>query len=213
MCFRYVEYMLCFVFTFSLYPYLHAGCQNGGTELLVLRLGDCSNGDFFSSTLKQTGLENENDPNANTYSIIGNLDKDDFVNPDGTYEFRLWYDNRYDHIGESNLRWKQSSWLTDTFSSTGALNYAPGFEEISFVPAEWAGGDDAFYGLGLSEYPHCYLDGTSAGPDYFNCVGAILGWGGNFIAGYNRGYEIAQELYICKPGMTIINLKLNSLSI
>ena len=82
----------------------HAGCQNGGTELLILRLGDCTNNDFFSSTLKQTGLENENDPNANTYSIIGNLDKDDFVNPDGTYEFRLWYDNRYDHIGESNLR-------------------------------------------------------------------------------------------------------------
>eukprot|EP01083_Nonionella_stella_P174087 602481_1 len=177
-------------------------CDNGGEQILILRLQDIANG-FFSSEITTTGIENPGDENANTYSIIGILNPQDFINPNGEYEFYLVYSS-----SDATLRWAQTSWLTDSFG-TGTCStasgdlcaYAPGFREIQFDPPQTESNNDAFYGLGISDTidgVNCYLDGTSLDDDFWNCVGAIQDWNG-FIAGYNRGQHTGEALYVCKP--------------
>eukprot|EP01083_Nonionella_stella_P063963 166270_1 len=177
-------------------------CDNGGEQILILRLQDIANG-FFSSEITTTGIENPGDENANTYSIIGILNPQDFINPNGEYEFYLVYSS-----SDATLRWAQTSWLTDSFGTgtcSGASGdlcaYAPGFREIQFDPPQTESNNDAFYGLGISDTidgVNCYLDGTSLDDDFWNCVGAIQDWNG-FIAGYNRGQHTGEALYVCKP--------------
>ena len=55
-----------------------------------------TNAGFFSPSLKSTGLENEDDPTANTYSIIGQLTDHlpSYLDDNGKYTFKLVY--RYD---------------------------------------------------------------------------------------------------------------------
>eukprot|EP01084_Bolivina_argentea_P035072 65031_1 len=176
-------------------------CVKGGEQQLILQLKDVNVG-TFNPQISKTGLENENNPQANTYSIIGKLNPEDYKNTNGKFEFYLQYDGTQGSIDRSptyKLRWQQSQWVTAPFNQDGKLNYAPGFEVINFDPPDKSSGDDKFYGLGKSSTPtHCYLDGTSTGSDWFNCVGAIAKWSTPGIASFNRGSSRSEALYACK---------------
>eukprot|EP01084_Bolivina_argentea_P123788 219353_1 len=172
-------------------------CVNGGVQELIL---DHKNAtvSMFSSNIKSTGLENENNPSANTYSTIGNLNPNDFINGNNKYEFYLINEGVSGGLtgGPTDyLKWEQSEWLTQGFNT---LSYAPGFTLISFNPTEITSRNDAtFYGLGLSGSSRCYLDATSYASNWWNCVGATFFWSAG-IAGYNEASSASQSLYACR---------------
>ncbi len=64
-----------------------------GLETLLLQHINVANG-YFSPDIVNTGVENENNKNANTYSIIGSVDQSKYIGDDGYYEFKLHYDNK-----------------------------------------------------------------------------------------------------------------------
>eukprot|EP01084_Bolivina_argentea_P110836 197840_1 len=168
-------------------PTFSSFCINDGREELILELKDVSNG-LFSSALKNSGTENTNDSTTNTYSIIGELDPNNYMGSDNKYEFHLiWNGDTF-----VDLRWKQSLWLTEQWTMWPVT----GYEEISMNPIDSSSGDDKFYGLGLSNHPECYLDGTGMASDWWNCVGCMVAWNGG-IPGYNRYVSQTQILYAC----------------
>ena len=119
---------------------------------------DVNNG-LFSSTLKTTGVENENDEAANTYSIIGDL-TENIYKIDGKYQFKMIY--RYSDGTRNELIWKQSSWLTDSTIT--------GYEPIS-IPTENNCDSTSscnFEGLGLSSNAKSYLDGDASAHTNWN---------------------------------------------
>ena len=87
---------------------------------LILSHIDIRDG-LFSSNVRTTFLENEDDPEANTFTDIGNLDEADYVDSDGYYHFLMIYSDVHDYTTASSdpennitisIEWKQTSWLT-----------------------------------------------------------------------------------------------------
>lgn len=118
---------------------------------LILNHENMANG-MFSSSILTTGVENEDNPSANTYSIIDNFDesiREKYKTEDDKYRFKLafHYDSYPDHISE----WKQSSWITES-TITGVDLYG--------VDDAYPGGDSGFYGVGLNTHSFGYLDGN-----------------------------------------------------
>ena len=95
-------------------------CQNSASEVYRLILNAKSDS-YFTDPL----LENSNDPNANTYSIIGTINEtlSHWRATDNKYEFKLVYG--YEDGSFDELIWKQSSWILEV---NGTI---VGFEEIS----------------------------------------------------------------------------------
>ena len=134
------------------------------SSLLPLTMGDndgfmmienhenVANG-YFASTVRSTGLENEDDPSANTYCIIGALNSADYLFDDGYYSLKLIY--RYSDGSNDTLEWTQTSWITES-SITGA--------NLTLIDDDYAGTGNgkAFYGLGLSGATQTYLDGSAS---------------------------------------------------
>eukprot|EP01083_Nonionella_stella_P204809 746343_1 len=156
-------------------------------DSLILRLKNIADG-LFSTELRNTGLENEDNEDANTYSVIGNVNHEELRDSDGKYKFKLIFVNKYGEMDQ--LIWKQSSWLTETIIT--------GFEPIS-VP-DMAYSRAVFRGLGLSDYPdHSYLDGNgySSEETYYNAVGVfILFHGGIPTFRYDHYDIVSESLYI-----------------
>eukprot|EP01084_Bolivina_argentea_P259919 438779_1 len=162
---------------------------------LILRHEDTKSG-MFSLSLRTTQVENEAHPNANTYSIIGNLIETDYQSPaDSNYQFKLIY---YNMDGTtSKIVWKQSSWLTHS----GVSGYSP----IS-VPEQNTcaiGNGCRFQGLGFSSHDSCtFLDGDAHGTNYWwNSVGTICtqfndAYDGNGIPAFDFNISFGQELYV-----------------
>ena len=111
------------------YPICNAPTIKSSFEL-ILNHKNVNHG-LFSSHLLSTGLENENDPNANTYSIIGhfndnfalkNVYKDEI---NSKYTFKLVY-NYPPHSSSYALIWRQTSWLNEVnitgYEGYGVLN-------------------------------------------------------------------------------------------
>ena len=121
----------------------------------------------FALTIIDTGLENENDPTANTYSIIGTFDsnkRESYKNRDGKFKLKLIF--KYPDNSKDVLRWTQSSWITNA-TITGA--------DLSDIPAENENvPNDGYklYGLSYSSSPNAYLDGDGGkyGGWWFNAV-------------------------------------------
>ena len=159
--------------------------------LLILSLKDVADG-LFTSGMLATGLENENNPEANAHSIIGTLHRGDLMHGSGYYMFKMHYKLL---SGEEQLyTWRQSSWMTD---STVA-----GYTPVD-IPERYP----AFIGLHKSPSPYTYLRGSggSAG-GWYNPVGAVRVWG----TGARAGIPVAtigsvdlvatsQKLYIYEP--------------
>ena len=169
---------------------------------LILNHKNVSNG-LFNSSLLTTGLENENNPSANTYSIIGKFNatiREQYKGEDGKYLFKLIY--HYDSYPDDILIWKQSSWLTEP-NITGADLYR--------IPNQSPFGSGAeFHGLGLNPDTNSYLDGNSVTHFAFwwQAVGITQTYQGG-IPGFNpinNTVKIAygQSLYISNSNDAIL---------
>ena len=152
---------------------------------------------WFSSTLSTTGLENENDPETSlTFSSIGLFDsnKSNGYLKNGSWHFML---RNYNGGGTiDTLIWSQTAWITDSITTEdgfGAdLSMIP---NQSLVTSPW----DRFYGLGFSDAPQVYLDGSSnVWGSWWNAVGVITPhpYG---LPGFHWRGGTGQTLYILNP--------------
>ena len=120
------------------------------------------NGTFFNRTLMtNTGLQNENDPNNNIYSILGKNCNNYYQDNNGKYTFKLiWYQKG----GQYVLIWKQTT--CPQTSST-----IVGYEPIS-IPEQIVSDSCAlFKGLGLSNWAgYTYLDGNGDEGCWWNAI-------------------------------------------
>eukprot|EP00484_Ammonia_sp_Unknown_P030836 CAMPEP_0197051846 /NCGR_PEP_ID=MMETSP1384-20130603/26406_1 /TAXON_ID=29189 /ORGANISM="Ammonia sp." /LENGTH=547 /DNA_ID=CAMNT_0042484457 /DNA_START=24 /DNA_END=1667 /DNA_ORIENTATION=- len=143
---------------------------------MILNHIDYRNG-LFSSNVRSTGLENENDPSANTYSIIGTFDeakRSQYRDASGYYQFKLMFYHR-NNITDT-LIWKQTSWITEpTITGFSAIS-ATGNDNTVFDLTEYGSFYD-FQGLGLnvgSHQQYTYLDGSGdASSSYYQTAGLI----------------------------------------
>merc|ERR1712096_165326 len=78
---------------------------------------DCADGSGFLDS----GVENVGNPDANTYSIIGNLDavQRDEWRTSGAFHFLLILGNVDGSV--DHLYWSQTTWLTDMQLAIGVL--------------------------------------------------------------------------------------------
>lgn len=156
---------------------------------LILNHKDVNIG-VFSTNLKVTGVENEHDETANTYSIIGNLNANNYIGSDGKYKFQMIY--RYADGSVDTLIWKQTSWITDPTIT--------GMEKIS-VPTETVCVSNycVFGGLSLTSNQYSYLDGDgSLHAHWFNAAGINLKWNGG-IPAFDSKAAISQSLCVYIP--------------
>ena len=161
--------------------------------LLIMDHKDVADG-YFSTDLKNTGLENENDPTANTYSIIGLFNDDEnlreeYKDDDGNYKFKLIYG--YDDDTDIFI-WTQKSWIADVNITGANLTEIP--DQSGKHPAA------RFYGLALSNSANTYLDGTgtqvlNTQSWWFHSVGSNRAYGRGIPA--DRFNEAAQSSSLC----------------
>lgn len=189
--------------------------KDGYFYVLIAQHKDVSNG-LFSDEMKSSGVENPNNTAANTYSIIGNIDPDDYRFSAGYFKLQLIYLNL--DGTNSTLEWTQTSWITEG-NITGA--------NLSLVEDAYAGNvERGFYGLGLSSYAAAYLDGTGAmngawcaciqstlrDGDYkldlpsifrrFHAVGTTLAYNDGIPAHENK-VAWHFSLYLARPGLSL----------
>ena len=150
---------------------------------------------YFSSNVRSTYNENEGNPDANTFSMVGDLTaNNDYLSlrgDDGKYQFKLIY--TYASGLPDELIWKQSSWLT---SST-----ILGYEPIS-IPTETVSTCNTyagckFIGLGYSTSGATFIDGTGGHHgDWWHSVGSIQQYGHLTSPGHNARYAKTEALYV-----------------
>ena len=120
-----------------------------GSYLLIAQHKNVSNG-YFSTDVQSTGIENADDPTANTYCIIGQIDSTEYRYDDGYFALKLIYRN-FDGT-DTILEWTQTSWITESTITGADLS---GVSDSNSMYAYYA-----FYGLGLSSSSETYLDGN-----------------------------------------------------
>ena len=154
------------------------GLGYGDNEVKILELKDVRK-NYFSSSMLQSGLENEDDPSANTYSVVGAVDSARYLHAGGYYQFKLRY--VFADEGEAVFVWRQTSWLTERAVS--------GYEVIE-SPAGFE-----FNGLMRSHSPYSYLDGYD-GPWWYHAVGCARNWQGGIPVGPHNPSALSEELYV-----------------
>ena len=128
--------------------------------VLIERHRDVANG-YFSSDVLSAGVENDDDPDANTYCIIGALNQSLYQQEGGYYELKLIY--KYSDYTRDVLEWTQTSWITES-SITGA--------NLSKIDDSSADDDgQRFRGLAFAAKEKTYLDGN--GDDHSNWFHAV----------------------------------------
>ena len=136
-----------------------------GFVLIQQQLG-YANG-YFSENVMFTGLENEHDPFANTYCIIGGLNPSDYLQSDRVYDLKLIY--RYKDGTKDVLKWTQKSWLTDY--------HVVGADLSKIVDAQSDSAAKKFRGLARSNSPATYLDGNGgAHSNRWHSVASTEAW-------------------------------------
>eukprot|EP01084_Bolivina_argentea_P087088 157346_1 len=160
---------------------------------LIFDHKNVSNG-YFSINLKTTGIENENDPTANTYCIIGNINPIMYQGNDGKYTFKLIY--KYPDDTQDIINWKQSSWITQSVITGADLFDIP--TQTSCTQC-----DTDFEGLGLSNANETYIDGDGdKHMNWYQSIGSNEQWndGVNWgIPGFNEKAAYSSSLYILNP--------------
>ena len=155
--------------------------------VLIERHLNASNG-FFSSDILSTGVENEGNPGANTYCIIGALNQSLYRQEDGYYELKLIY--KYSNDTDDVLEWTQTSWITE-ISITGA--------NLTKISDSYGDDDGAsFRGLALSSSTLTYLDGNGAGAYWYHAVASTTAHMGG-IPGHETKIAYSSSLWI-RPG-------------
>jgi len=168
-----------------------AGLEEEGF-VLIQQHRDVANG-YFSSSVSWSGVENEHDPEANTFCIIGNIDPADYRLNDGRFWLKLIY--RYDDGTVDTLEWTQTSWITDSVI-TGA--------DLFGVVDDGIVDQTEFQGLTKTPrtvYHGSYLDGTDSIPvgwHYSFWYHAIACWDGQNggIPAHNGKFAKSSSLWI-----------------
>ena len=176
--------------------------NTNGAQELILRHANSFDGDF-SPNVRSTFLENELNPNANTYTIIGNLNENDYKFSNNYWKFKLIY--YYDLVRwpdypteKDEIIWVQYYWITNTINLT-QYELKPSVI-ISTTEDDFYSciNGERFMGLGLSLNVDAFLDGDSIVSDnYWNSAGIIryaydlIGWN------HKLGYRC--ELYVYSP--------------
>ena len=141
---------------------------------------------YFSSDVITTGIENADDPEANTYCIIGALDESEYLQNGGYYDLKLIY--KYSDGTEDVLEWTQTSWLTES-SVTGA-------NLTKIVDSEADNNWKRFRGLALSPRSMTYLDGNgNAHIAWYHAVASTEAWQGG-IPAHEGLVAYSSELWI-----------------
>jgi len=171
---------------------------------VILNHKSVANG-LFSSVLRTTGLENENNPDANTYSIIGTFDaakRASYQNNAGEYQFKLEY---YFLDGSSEtLVWAQTSWITEPTITGFRLISAVGRDGNDYnILAD--GIEGRFQGLGFAGRWETYLDGNGQShSNFFEAVGEVGAWGGGIPALFKSYYDaVYRNGYLAANGQTL----------
>ena len=158
---------------------------------------------YFSTDLKNTGLENENDPTANTYSIIGLFNDDEdlreqYMDPlDCNYKFKLIY--QYDDGENDTLIWSQKSWIADDTIVGANLSQIP---DQSGKPL-----GSIFYGLALSSNANTYIDGTGGDNTWwYHSVGTNTRWTTYDGIPADRIFDAAYSSSLCIYGVCIYTI-------
>eukprot|EP01084_Bolivina_argentea_P171455 297039_1 len=188
----------------SIYPNTVGAIPGYGHYELILDHKNVANG-YFSSSLKTTGLENQNDPFSNTYSIIGYFSnnstlRNQYFGTDGRILFKMVY--HYDNYPDDILIWKQSSWITSSTVSSSNLFGVPDQSNVYDSTV-------FFYGLGLNIGTYSsdsYLDGNGGANEmWHNAVGVMSNtYFNGYIPGFNPTFlgdkaAHGQSLYIFRP--------------
>eukprot|EP01084_Bolivina_argentea_P221042 374488_1 len=184
-----------------------ATAEGLGDYELILRHKDTRQG-YFARDILTTGVENVNNPEANTYSIIGNINPNDYVDKDGYYRLKTIYGN----VDGSTtiLEWKQTSWITaDTIT---------GFVPINIPPETAVAGCTHCLFQGLSSgndvgndvvNDATYLDGNDDHAHTQNSIGRVSNWGNGQMPAFNGGGAYSCALYIfgtkSEPGIGCAN--------
>ena len=149
---------------------------------------------YFSSDVLVSGVENADNPSANTYSIIGSVDPADYQFEGGYYWLKLIYLNT--DGTNATLEWTQTSWITAD-DITGA--------DLFGVEDDYADNAGAgFYGLALSSSGDSYLDGTADHSNWWHAVAMSTDdWNGGYIPGHNKHTAYSSSLYILSPGILV----------
>ena len=136
-------------------------------------------------------MENADDPNSNTYCIVGSIDKTDYLFDEGKYWFRLIYG--YSDGSNVTIEWTQESWLTESTIT--------GFDGYGVPNQNGAQTGSTFLGLGLCSTTSAYLDGDAySSGSWWNAVGATTAHGGG-IPAFNETIAKSSWLYVRIPGI------------
>ena len=159
--------------------------------LLIERHIDVLNG-YFSTNILQTGIENENNPNANTYCIIGTLISSRYLIDSTHYQFRLIYQYRNESVSNDTLIWTQTSWITEPVI-TGA--------DLSEIDELDDNLQRRFRGLGLSNVSKSYLDGNGIETtDWWHAVASVIGTAGkDAIPAHIGRFAYSSSLFVLVP--------------
>merc|ERR1719229_1874065 len=158
--------------------------ERGDGYALIARHKNAADG-MFSSSVLTTGVENAGNPNANTYSIIGSVDTDQFRFDDGRYELELIY--YYSDGTIDTLDWSQMSWVNEA-RITGA--------DLSQIVDNYDSGNErAFHGLAASTTTYTYLDGTDNHDYWFHAVASTNLWNGGIPAHHGKA-AYGSELWV-----------------
>eukprot|EP01084_Bolivina_argentea_P224496 379598_1 len=156
-------------------------------------------GYYFNSDIKTSGNENVDNPDANTYSIIGDIKtKQDDYKINDKFQFKLVY--KYSDETTDTLEWKQASFITEPDIIDA---------DLFGIPTQlYTGANTArFRGLGLNYggySGYSYLDGDGGGHSHFwNSVGEIIAFYAG-IPAFNAKIASTSTLYILKP-RTVVN--------
>ena len=170
---------------------------------LIMRHANVNLG-YFSKHVFEKGLENENNPKANTYCIIGRVNKNDYLQHDsahnaGYYDLKLIYQyNDNGKVTEDVLKWTQESWITDS-SVVGA--------NLQNIVESTDSASDAgrkFRGLAKSPRKETYLDGNGdAHENWWHAVASTEKylWG---IPGHDFQVAYSSSLWIRPAGIVPI---------
>ena len=140
----------------------------------------------FAAASKSDFLQNEDNPEANTFTNIGALDwSDERYREGGKYHFKaVWTSSTG---AEQVVEWKQTS--------TPMESSPTGFEPMQVFDASRSN-CAKLAGIGASGQTQCLVDGNGADDCWWNCFGAIDFLGGNNIPAHDRQKKKQSALYL-----------------
>ena len=146
---------------------------------------------MFPNDFKTLRVQNAEDPEAETHSIIGLIgEPDSYRDSSGKFVFLL--ELEYISGKKEYLMWKQSSWLTEPLN-------IPSYEPITVPHEAKAVSQEVFHGLGPSDVDHVLLDGNGRGNLWWNAVGVTHAEGFPAVPSFDLNFAYLQRLSVFKP--------------